>query len=99
MVVVVAVVEDEDDARSGGGDGRDVDSDGLTLLEDKLGDWRVGDWTGPKGEREASTMRKKRDRSGIYRPSDSPPLVTPIFPMPIIPIEPPKLFIPIPFIP
>ena len=39
----MAVVED-DDVRSGpGGDGRDVDSEGLRLLEDKVGDWRVGD--------------------------------------------------------
>lgn len=51
---------DEDDVGSGpGGDGRDVDSEELMLLEDKVGDWRVGDWTGPKGKREASAMRKK----------------------------------------
>jgi hypothetical protein len=28
-----------------------VDSEESTLLDDKGGDWRVGDWTGPKGER------------------------------------------------
>ena len=50
-MVVVVVVEDvgEDDVRSGpGGVGGDVDSEELTLLEDKVGDWRVGDWTGPR---------------------------------------------------
>ena len=35
-----------------------MDSEELTLLfADKVGDWRVGDWTGPK---KASTMRKKK---------------------------------------
>ena len=45
-----------------------MDSEELTLLfADKVGDWRVGDWTGP---RKASTMRKKRsdqERTGIKR--------------------------------
>ena len=47
------VVDGEDDVRSGpGGDGREVDSDEeLTLLADKVGDWRVGDWRGPTGEK------------------------------------------------
>lgn len=40
----------------------------MTLLfADKVGDWRVGDWTGP---RKASTMRKKKtdqERPGINR--------------------------------
>ena len=45
-----------------------MDSEELTLLfADKVGDWRVGDWTGP---RKASTMRKKKtdqERPGINR--------------------------------
>ena len=91
-----------DDVRSGpGGDGRDVDSDELTVLDDKVGDWRVGDWTGP---REGSAMREDQERTkdeeeNQNTPSDSAPLGTPIFAIPIIPIEPPKLFIPMPFIP
>lgn len=48
MVAEVVVGED---VRSGpGGDGREVDSEELTLLEDRVGDWRVGDWTGPRGK-------------------------------------------------
>ena len=44
------MVVEGDDVRCGapGGDGRDEDSEGLTLFEDSVGDWRVGDWTGPK---------------------------------------------------
>ena len=50
-----------DDVRSGpGGDGRDVDSDELTVLDDKVGDWRVGDWTGP---REGSAMRERSGKN------------------------------------
>ena len=101
------VVEEDDDVKCGappGGDGRDEDSEGLTLFEDKVGDWRVGDWTGPiKGEGQSAMMKKSGEfieRKDGNKPSDdSPPLATPIFPIPIIPIEPPKLFIPMPFIP
>jgi hypothetical protein len=64
-VVVVVVEEDDVGCGAPGGDGRDVDSDELTLLEDKVGDWRVGDWTGPEGEREASAMRKKRQNGDL----------------------------------
>ena len=65
--MVVDVVDGEDDVRSGpGGDGREVESDGeLTLLVDKVGDCRVGDWRGPTGKKgRASAMRKKKNGSG-----------------------------------
>ena len=51
----------EDDVRIGpGGDGREVDSEELTWLGDKEGDCRVGDWIGPRGNRDALVMRKKK---------------------------------------
>lgn len=69
----MVAVDVGEDVRSGGGDGRDEDSEELTLLEGKVGDWRVGDWTGPRGKGEVSAMRKKetdQERMGIYRTKD-----------------------------
>ena len=87
------VVDDgEDDVRSGpGGDGKEVDH------SEELNAWGIEWEIGEDLEEEKRTDRGLTERR-LRKKRDSLPLAT-IFPIPIIPVEPPKLIIPIPFIP
>ena len=65
------MVDVGDDVRGGpGGDGREVDSEELTLLVDKVGDWRVGDWTVPKGKKERHQRCEKKKKTDQERTGD-----------------------------